>query len=140
MRCPRTEHQPCQRTSSVRPRIVPSFGSGSANGVSCARIRAVAGPVRAIQRPALPRAAVACPLHVRCYMNIDITTEHVAMRPEWHDIIDAWLNGCRRRHPDVQGLDVTLRHADFEPMCEAVDLVALARGRSLHARTSATDM
>ena len=62
------------------------------------------------------------------------------MRPEWHDILDAWLQDCRRRHPDVQGIDVTLRHADFEPAGEAVDLVALARGRRLRAATSATDM
>jgi ribosome-associated translation inhibitor RaiA len=73
-------------------------------------------------------------------MNIDITTEHGAMRPEWHDIIDGWLRACRRRHPDVEGVDVRIRHADSEPAGEAVDLVAVARGRSLHAGTSATDM
>jgi ribosome-associated translation inhibitor RaiA len=73
-------------------------------------------------------------------MNIDITTEHVAMRPEWHDTIDGWLQACRRRHPDIQGLDVRIRHADSEPAGEAVDLVALARGRRLRATTQATDM
>jgi ribosome-associated translation inhibitor RaiA len=73
-------------------------------------------------------------------MNIDIITEHVAMRPEWHDIIDAWVQACRRRHPDVEGIDFTLRHADAEPAGDAVDLVALARGRSVRAGTRATDM
>jgi ribosome-associated translation inhibitor RaiA len=73
-------------------------------------------------------------------MNIEITTEHVAMRPEWHDILDAWLQACRRRHPELEGIDVTLRHADFEPAGEAVDVAALTRGRSLHAGTRATDM
>lgn len=73
-------------------------------------------------------------------MNIDITTEHVAMRPEWHDIIDAWLRVCRQRHPEVQGIDFTFRHAEAEPAGEAVDLVALARGRNLRAGTRATDM
>jgi ribosome-associated translation inhibitor RaiA len=73
-------------------------------------------------------------------MNIDISTEHVAMRPEWHDILDAWVQSCRRRHPDLEGIDLTLRHADWEPAGEAVDVVALARGRSLHAATHATDM
>jgi ribosome-associated translation inhibitor RaiA len=72
-------------------------------------------------------------------MNIDITAEHVAMRPEWHDIIDGWLSTCRRRHPDVDGIDVRLRHGE-EPDGEAVDLVALARGRTLRAGTHATDM
>jgi ribosome-associated translation inhibitor RaiA len=73
-------------------------------------------------------------------MNIDVTTEHVAMRPEWHDIIDTWLAGCRRRHPEVEEIDLTLRQADSEPVGAAVDLVAFARGRSLHAGTCATDM
>jgi ribosome-associated translation inhibitor RaiA len=85
-------------------------------------------------------AQMACVLHSRPYMNIDITTEHVAMRPEWHDILDAWLQACRRRHPDVRGIDVTLRHVDFEAVGEAVDLVAHARGRKLRTATSATDM
>jgi ribosome-associated translation inhibitor RaiA len=73
-------------------------------------------------------------------MNIDIATEHVAMRPEWHDIIDTWVQTCRRRHPDVDEVDFTLRHAEAEPAGEAVDLVALTRGRSLRAGTRATDM
>ena len=73
-------------------------------------------------------------------MNIDITAEHVAMRPEWHDMIDGWLRACRRRHPDLQGLDLRIRHEDSEPAGEAVDLIALARGRSLRATTHATDM
>ncbi len=73
-------------------------------------------------------------------MNVDIVTEHVAMRPEWHDIIDAWLERCRQRHPDVEGIDFTIRHADSDPVGEMVDLVALARGRTLRADTRATDM
>jgi ribosomal subunit interface protein len=73
-------------------------------------------------------------------MNIDITTEHVAMRPEWHDIIGTWLEQCRRRHPDVDGVDVTLRHTESQPAGEAVDLIAMARGRRLRSATRATDM
>ena len=72
-------------------------------------------------------------------MNIDIITEHVAMRPEWHDIIDGWLRACRNRHPDLDGIDVHIRHGE-EPDGEAVDVVALARGRTLRAGTHATDM
>jgi len=73
-------------------------------------------------------------------MNIDIVTEHVAMRPEWHDIIGAWLDRCRHRHPDVDGVDLILRHSDYEPAGETVDLVARARGRRLRTATRATDM
>lgn len=85
-------------------------------------------------------AEAACDLHSESYMNIDISTEHVAMRPEWHDLIGTWLEGCRRRHPDVQAIALRIRHADSDPAGEAVDLVAQARGRSLHAETRATDM
>jgi ribosome-associated translation inhibitor RaiA len=83
---------------------------------------------------------VARVLHPKTGMNIDINTEHVAMRPEWHDIIGAWLNDCRRRHPDVQTIDMTLRHADLDPVGEAVDVVARARGRSLRTGARATEM
>jgi len=73
-------------------------------------------------------------------MDIDISVEHVTMRPEWHDIIDAWLSDCRRRYPDVQTIDMVLRHADLDPVGEAVDLVARARGRNLHTEARATEM
>ena len=73
-------------------------------------------------------------------MDVDIVTEHVAMRPEWHDTIDAWLRNCRRRHPDVAAVDFVLSHADDEPAGEAVELVAITGGRSLHADARATDM
>jgi len=73
-------------------------------------------------------------------MNIDIVTEHVAMRPEWHDVIGTWLDRCRLRHPDVDAVDFVLRHADDEAAGDTVDLVARARGRRLHTATRATDM
>ena len=73
-------------------------------------------------------------------MNIDIHTEHVAMRPEWQKMIETWLDRCRWRHPDVQGIDVRLRHADESRTAETVNLVALARGRSLRAGTRSTTM
>jgi hypothetical protein len=50
-------------------------------------------------------------LLLQATMNIDIHTEHVAMRPEWQEMIEAWLQDCRRRHPDVQGIDLSHRHA-----------------------------
>lgn len=73
-------------------------------------------------------------------MNIDIHTEHVAMRPEWDQMINTWVEGCRRRHPDVQEIDLSLRHADRGQTAEAVNVVALARGRSVRAGTRAMTM
>jgi ribosomal subunit interface protein len=73
-------------------------------------------------------------------MNLDIQTEHVAMRPEWHEMIDAWVDRCRRQHPTVVGIDLTLRHSDRNKAAEEVDAVAMARGRMLRATTRATLM
>lgn len=73
-------------------------------------------------------------------MNIDIHTEHVAMRPEWHRMINTWLECCRRRHPDIQEIDLSLAHAGQGQTAEAVNVVALARGRSVRAGTRATTM
>ena len=83
---------------------------------------------------------VARRLHWGAIMNIDIHTEHVAMRPEWQKMIETWLDHCRWRHPDVQGIDVRLRHADEGRTAETVNVVALARGRSLRAGTRSTTM
>jgi ribosomal subunit interface protein len=73
-------------------------------------------------------------------MNIDIQTEHVVMRPEWHRTIDEWVERCRRHHPEVVGIDLTLRHGDRRQPGEEVDVVASARGRSLHATRQAEVM
>lgn len=72
-------------------------------------------------------------------MNIDIQTEHVGMRPEWHHAIDTWVDRCRRYHPDVVGIDLHLRHGPGHPE-EEVDVVAFARGRSLRAVRHADGM
>lgn len=66
-------------------------------------------------------------------MNIDIQTEHVAMKPEWHRMIDTWVERCRRYHPEVVGLDLNLRHGDPCQPGDAVEVVALAGGRSVRA-------
>lgn len=92
-----------------------------------------------MRRGGVASSHVACVLHRENGMNIDITTEHVAMRPEWHDIIDGCLQACRRRHPELNGIDLRIRHGDG-PDGDAVDLVALSRGRTLRAGTHATDM
>ena len=65
-------------------------------------------------------------------MNVDIETECVAMRPEWHRMIEEWVGRCARHHPDVADVDVTLRHGEDRP-AEEVDVVATARGRRLRA-------
>jgi ribosome-associated translation inhibitor RaiA len=72
-------------------------------------------------------------------MNIDIQTDHVVMRPEWRLMIDSWLERCRRLHPDVVELDLSLRHGD-RGRAEQVNVVATARGRSLSAGKQADMM
>ena len=66
-------------------------------------------------------------------MNIDIQTEYVPMRPEWHRMIDDWIARCTRSHPDVQAVDLTLRHERGRKSGLEVAVVANARGRSLRA-------
>jgi hypothetical protein len=73
-------------------------------------------------------------------MNVDIQTERVAMRPEWHGMIDDWLAACRRRHPDVEDVELSLRHASDAEAAESVSAVAVARGRSLRAGMRAREM
>jgi ribosome-associated translation inhibitor RaiA len=70
-------------------------------------------------------------------MNLDIQTEHVVMRPEWHRMIDEWVGRCARRHPDVIEIDLTLRHGEQRRAGEEVDVVAIAGRRSLHATKQA---
>lgn len=70
-------------------------------------------------------------------MNIDIETEHVVMQPEWHHMIEKWVEHCVRHHPDVVALDLTLRHGEHRHPGEQVDVVATARGRSLRAAKQA---
>jgi len=65
-------------------------------------------------------------------MDLDIQTEHTLLRPEWHDQIHAWVARCARFHPEVAGIDVTLRHGESgrHPE-EEVDVEAIADRRSL---------
>ena len=65
-------------------------------------------------------------------MNIDIQTEHAAMRPDWHRTIDAWVARCARHHPGVTDLDVTLRH-DAVGAHDEVAAVATVRGQTASA-------
>ena len=73
-------------------------------------------------------------------MNLDIQTEHVVMRPEWHRMIEAWVALCRGRHPGVGALDLTLRHGGERRAVEEVDAVATAGPRSLRAHATADVM
>lgn len=70
-------------------------------------------------------------------MNVDIQTERIVMRTEWHRMIDEWVERCKEHHPDVVGIDVTLRHGGRPHAEEEVDAVATARGRSVRATTQA---
>jgi ribosome-associated translation inhibitor RaiA len=73
-------------------------------------------------------------------MNLDIQTEHVAMQPEWHHMIEDWVALCRDRHPGVRSLDLTLRHANDRPAADEVDAVVTLGGRSLRAHAAAAVM
>ena len=73
-------------------------------------------------------------------MNLDIQTEHVAMKPEWHRMIDDWVAVCRRRHPRVGALELTLRHRNERVASEEVDAVASAGPRNLRTHVRAEAM
>jgi hypothetical protein len=60
-------------------------------------------------------------------MNVDIQTERIAIRPEWRRVIDAWVRGCRKHHPDVLGIELRLGHADRGPAGEKAEVLATAR-------------
>jgi ribosome-associated translation inhibitor RaiA len=62
-------------------------------------------------------------------MNLDIQTEHALMRPEWHRMIDEWVERCVRQRAGLTGLELTLRHGPGEE----VDIVATAHGRTVRA-------
>jgi ribosomal subunit interface protein len=68
-------------------------------------------------------------------MNLDIQTQHVAMRPDWRRMIDEWVRRCREAHPDVVGIDVTLRHGSAARAAEEVEVEASVGGRSLRVTT-----
>jgi ribosome-associated translation inhibitor RaiA len=99
------------------------------------------------QRPALAvkRASTACfpgTLPARSMvMDLDIQTEHVAMRPEWHCAIDGWPERCARHYPQVTSIDLILRHGESrERTDKEVDVEATASGRTLRAAKHATVM
>jgi ribosome-associated translation inhibitor RaiA len=74
-------------------------------------------------------------------MNLDIQTDHIVMRPEWHDLIDAWVGRCARFHPEVAGIDLTLRHGESgHHPGEEVDVMAMAGRRNLHVARHAEVM
>lgn len=74
-------------------------------------------------------------------MEIDIQTEHVRMRPEWHRMIDDWLDRCARSHPEVRGIEVSLRRVeDDRRPGEAVEILAAAGGRNFRESTQANVM
>jgi ribosome-associated translation inhibitor RaiA len=73
-------------------------------------------------------------------MNIDIETEHVRMRPEWHRAIDEWVVRCQRQHPQVAGIDVMLRHGAESRAGEEVTVDATAPGRRLRGTARAPMM
>ena len=71
-------------------------------------------------------------------MNLDIRTEHIDMRPDWHQMIAVWVDRCRRYHPAVAGIDINVRQRDDRRQHGAeVEVVARAGRRQLRATTKA---
>jgi ribosome-associated translation inhibitor RaiA len=64
-------------------------------------------------------------------MDLDIETEHVVMRSEWHRMIEEWVAGSAELHPDLASVDLTLRHD--EQTGDRVDAVARVGSRTLRA-------
>ena len=64
-------------------------------------------------------------------MNLDIETEHVAMRSEWHRTIEEWVARSAELHPDLASVDLMLRHD--ERTGDRVDAVARVGSRTLRA-------
>ena len=64
-------------------------------------------------------------------MNLDIQTEHVLMRPEWHRMIEEWLALGAKAHPDLAAVDLTLRSGERPHTGNQVHAVARAGGRIL---------
>jgi ribosome-associated translation inhibitor RaiA len=73
-------------------------------------------------------------------MNLDIETDHVLMRPEWHRMIDDWAARCRKAHPGIATLDLALRHVEKPHASNRVDAVARGRGRTLRSDAEGEDM
>jgi ribosome-associated translation inhibitor RaiA len=73
-------------------------------------------------------------------MNIDVQTEQVRMQPEWRRMIDDWVQRCRRQHPEVADVEVTLRHREEDRLGETVTIDATARRRHMYGTGRATMM
>jgi ribosome-associated translation inhibitor RaiA len=67
-------------------------------------------------------------------MDVEIKTDHVAMCPEWDQMIHTWVERCTKHHPSVAGMDVVLRYGGRRAPGE-VEAVATTRGRKLRAAT-----
>ena len=66
-------------------------------------------------------------------MNLDVETDHLLMRSEWHRMIDDWVAACRRAHPGIAALQLTLRHVEGSHPSNRVDAVARGGGRTVRA-------
>ncbi len=67
-------------------------------------------------------------------MELDIETEHVTMRPDWHAAIDRWVARCAKEHPEVTAIAIKLGHdPGSRGLAHEVAVVATARGRDLRA-------
>ena len=69
-------------------------------------------------------------------MNLDIETDHVLMRAEWHKMIDDWVARNAMEHAKLAAVDLTLRHDERKG--DQVDAVARVGGRTVRATAEGT--
>ena len=69
-------------------------------------------------------------------MNLDIETDRVLMRAEWHRMIDDWVARYAMEHAKLAAVDLTLRHDEQEG--DRVDAVARVGGRTVRATAAGT--
>jgi ribosome-associated translation inhibitor RaiA len=73
-------------------------------------------------------------------MNIDIQTAHVRVQPDCRQMIDDWVARCRRVHPDVAGVEITLRHEGSRSPGDEATVQATARDRRVRGTGLAPTM
>jgi cold shock CspA family protein/ribosome-associated translation inhibitor RaiA len=74
-------------------------------------------------------------------MDLEIQTRHIALDPNWRDLIDRFTTRLSRRYPEMLRLHVTLRHGrHHQAGFEAAVLVANVEGTTLRAEKQEEDV
>ena len=71
-------------------------------------------------------------------MNLNIETDHILMRSEWHRMIDDWVTRSAKEHADLAAVDLALRHDDRAG--DRVDAIARIGRRIVRATAAGPSM